>query len=293
MKITVFTPTYNRRDTLPRLYNSLLRQTSKDFEWIIVDDGSVDHTDQLVQEWIDANKLVISYHKKENGGKHRAVNAGLQLAKGELFFIVDSDDYLTDESIEFLVEKSDLLKGDIIGIAPRKGYADMQLVGGEFPDGSFVSNHIEKTYKLRLKGDLAEVVKTEVLRQYQFPDFPGEKFCAESLLWNKLANDKYKFIFDNTLIYICEYLDGGLTANSLKNRRTSPSYATLLYKELAESRDLPLNQKIRAYLNFWRFAFFTNRSILGNLKFLNYNLLGFLTLPVGIVLKINDDRKLN
>jgi len=292
MMITVFTPTYNRKDTLPRLYDSLLRQTSKDFEWLIVDDGSQDNTDEIVQEWVNENKILISYYKKENGGKHRAINMGLKFAKGELFFIVDSDDYLTDNSLEYLINKSSLLTDEIIGIAPRKGYNNSRLVGKEFPTDSFISNHIEKTYKLNLKGDLAEVVKTDILRQFPFPDFQGENFCAESLLWNKLANSNFKFIYDNTLIYICEYLEGGLTANSLKNRRKSASYASLLYKELAESEYLPFKQKVRTYLNYWRFAFFTRRSILGNFRFLNYNFLAFLTFPIGVLLKLNDDRKL-
>lgn len=290
--ITVFTPAYNRENTLPRLYASLLRQTSTNFEWLIVDDGSQDNTSLLVRKWIDENKLVINYLKQENGGKHRAINLGVESAKGDLFFIVDSDDYLTNDSVEFLEKQFSLLEGNIIGLAPRKGYNDKKLVGKPFPKDSFISNHIEKTHILGLNGDLAEVVKTDILRQYKFPDFPGERFCAESLLWNKLANEGFKFIYSNRLIYICEYLDGGLTANSLQNRRKSPTYATLLYKELAKSKSLPLRKKIRAYLNYWRFAFFTKRSLWANVRFLNYSFLGFLTLPFGLLIKLNDDNKL-
>ena len=98
--ITVFTPTYNRANLLPDLYDSLKRQTCKDFEWVIVDDGSTDDTGSLVNGWLSQADFSICYTKKENGGKQRAVNLGLQLAKGEYFFIVDSDDILTDNAIE-------------------------------------------------------------------------------------------------------------------------------------------------------------------------------------------------
>ena len=102
MRITVFTPTYNRAYIISNLYNSLCRQTFKDFEWLIVDDGSTDNTEELVNKWInDANSgFSIRYFKKENGGKPSAINYGVDCAEGELFFTVDSDDYLTDDALE-------------------------------------------------------------------------------------------------------------------------------------------------------------------------------------------------
>ena len=100
-KITVFTPTYNRAYILETLYHSLQRQTFADFEWLIVDDGSSDGTDSLVRSWqADQNPFPIRYVYQENGGKCRAINRGLELAAGELFFTVDSDDYLTDDALE-------------------------------------------------------------------------------------------------------------------------------------------------------------------------------------------------
>lgn len=103
--ITVFTPTYNRAYILNNLYESLKRQTSKSFEWIIVDDGSVDMTESLVNEWLKNDNLFpIKYVKKVNEGKHIAINVGVEQAKGDWFLIVDSDDYLYDDAIEKVIK---------------------------------------------------------------------------------------------------------------------------------------------------------------------------------------------
>ena len=106
MKITVFTPTYNRGYIIDNLFQSLKRQSYTDFEWIVIDDGSDDDTENMFQKFQSVdNGFPIIYKKVNNGGKHRAINTGLNLAKGELFFIVDSDDYLTDSALERIVNE--------------------------------------------------------------------------------------------------------------------------------------------------------------------------------------------
>ena len=102
--VTVFTPTYNRAYTLPKLYNSLCRQTSVDFMWLVVDDGSTDNTEELIKGWQEENKVLIEYHKQSNGGKMRAHNLGVKLCNSELFFCVDSDDYISDVAIEHIID---------------------------------------------------------------------------------------------------------------------------------------------------------------------------------------------
>ena len=98
--VTVFTPVYNRKNLIGNLYQSLLSQTYKNFEWIIVDDGSTDDIDEIIKSYQNEDRILIRFIKQENGGKHRAINNGVLHAKGELFYIVDSDDYLTKDSIE-------------------------------------------------------------------------------------------------------------------------------------------------------------------------------------------------
>ena len=103
--ITIFTPSYNRAYRLLALYESLCNQTCFDFEWLIVDDGSNDNTEELVQTWLNESKFNIRYIKQCNGGKHRAVNHGVREAKGELFYIVDSDDILPKDAIECIMQQ--------------------------------------------------------------------------------------------------------------------------------------------------------------------------------------------
>ncbi|WP_238251955.1 glycosyltransferase family 2 protein [Capnocytophaga cynodegmi] len=289
MIITIFTPTYNRANTLTRLYESILKQTNKNFEWLIVDDGSSDNTEKLVNEWIEESKILISYYKQTNGGKHRAINKGTELAKGELFFIVDSDDFLPENSIESICSYYPLLTGNIVGLAGRRQYPNGKIIGDIFHQDKFVSDHIEKTYVMGLNGDLSEVVKTDILREFKFPDFLGEKFCAESLVWNRIGK-KYKIIFTNEVFYYCEYLEGGLSENSIKNRRKSPHYAMQLYSELAKDERLPLLIKIRTYINFWRFSFFSKDSFRSKLSKLDNRFLAIICFPMGWVMKLKDNK---
>ena len=110
MTITIFTPTFNRGNRLPALYNSLQNQSNKDFEWLIVDDGSTDNTEELVRKWLSEPLFPVRYIKQKNGGKHRAVNRGVQEAQGELFFIVESDDVLPEQTNERIAHQNEQIK---------------------------------------------------------------------------------------------------------------------------------------------------------------------------------------
>ena len=114
--VTVFTPVYNRKNLIGNLYQSLLSQTYKNFEWIIVDDGSTDDIDEIIKSYQNEDRILIRFIKQENGGKHRAINNGVLHAKGELFYIVDSDDYLTKDSIERIVFHYQYIKLSLIHI---------------------------------------------------------------------------------------------------------------------------------------------------------------------------------
>ncbi len=134
MTITVFTPTYNRAQTIPRLYRSLLNQSVKDFEWLVIDDGSSDGTEALVAGLIAESQISIRYLKTENGGKHRAINKALDMASGDIFFIVDSDDYLAENALARLlywfssIEK-EKDSGRFAGVAGLRG-APVSMGGG-------------------------------------------------------------------------------------------------------------------------------------------------------------------
>ena len=280
MKITVFTPTYNRAYLLPRLYESLKKQTFNDFEWLIVDDGSTDGTCDLVDGWIEEKLIDIRYYYQKNGGKHRAINKGALLAKGEWFFIVDSDDYLPDNSLEIAYKwietiKDDQLFAGVCGV--KKDITEKIRCGFNF---EFLD--ISPLYDSDIRRvDKAEIFRTSILKEFPFPDIPSEKFCAEELVRNRIGL-YYKLRYFNIIIYYYKYLDDGLSKNSLRNRRLSPTYASLVYKE--QMRYKPsLKNRIRAAINFWRFVFLTS-----NIKFVGIPLWGFLFLPIGSCMMIID-----
>ena len=147
--ITIFTPVYNRKDTLLRLYESLKRQTVKEFQWIVVDDGSTDGTKELMADFTREEAVDIIYEYQENSGKMRAVNRGVQLAQGEYFFIVDSDDYITDNSIELIMREAENLPKNLGGMIFRKiDMASGKITGKPYPEYRIDSSPIEIVYKL-------------------------------------------------------------------------------------------------------------------------------------------------
>lgn len=289
MKITVFTPIYNRAYNLKNLYNSLLSQTYKDFEWIIVDDGSSDNANEQVKEFQAENKIVITYFWQINKGKHFAINKGVSMAKGELFFILDSDDELPHFSLETVAKKYEEVSNNplIGGVSGRGMYKDGKIVGND-NFSELTANSLQIRFEHKVTGDLSEVFKTEVMREFPFPEIENEKFCPEVLVWNRIAQ-KYKLLFFNIPIYIIEYMPDGLSSKIVKIRMTSPIATMLTYSELA-SYKIPVTQKIRAAINFWRFAFCSEKSFAYKNKMIP-QYLTLLALPIGLAMHLNDKRK--
>ncbi len=212
--ITVFTPIYNRAYVVEKLYQSLVRQSLYDFEWLIVDDGSTDNIAELVKQWRKSfNPFPIHFVQQENGGKHRAINRGVQEARGDAFFIVDSDDYLTDNAIQLIEEWwKDVVDDDsFAGVSGLRAKKNMCVVGDEVVFDEYVDATNLERAQFGLEGDKAEVYKTAILKRYPFPEFDGENFITEAVVWDKIAYDGYKIRWYNQIIYICEYIEDGLT----------------------------------------------------------------------------------
>ena len=212
-KLTIFTATYNRAYCLPNLYKSLIKQTNKSFEWIIVDDNSTDDTKKHVDKWIKENKIEIKYFYQNHGGKYRALNKGFEESKCEYFFTVDSDDYLLDNSVEVILKWIENIKDENIGaVSGLRVSPSGEIVGGT---PKFTSEYIDATNfereKYNLFGDKAEVYKTELLRKNKFPEFENEYFCTEDVVYQEIAAKGYKIRWYNIPIYVCEYLDDGLS----------------------------------------------------------------------------------
>lgn len=243
--ITIFTPTYNRRQLIDNLYQSLLVQTQKNFEWLVIDDGSTDKTDEYFSELLSKTQAIpIRYIRQENGGKHRAINRGVQIANGELFFIVDSDDALLPNAIEKINQWVESLDNSHkwCGIAGLRGFTENKPIG-QHPSTDFVDAKNTERRKYNLLGDKAEVYFTDVLKNYPFPEISGEKFISEEIVWNAIARDGYYLRWFNEIIYICSYLEGGLTKDNSKDELNP------------QGRLLWAKGQLEAFPNSWRDRF--------------------------------------
>lgn len=287
MLLTIFTPTYNRGYILRALFESLCSQTCFDFEWLIVDDGSTDDTSNLITglQSLPSN-FEVRYYKQSNGGKHRAINYGLRLAKGELFYIVDSDDRLTPDAVAWIKEEYESIKDDdrFAGLSGIRVYPEGNKIGGGIDFGKIDATAIEIRDKYKIEGDQAEVFKTEILRKFPFPEFKGEKFCPEALVWFRIAQ-KYMLRYCHKAIYICDYLPDGLTAKIANLRHQSPLASLTYYSELFGYEDNCL-LKMRAAINFWRFMKIRLLSEIHKMHMLN--VYSVIACPLGIAAKIND-----
>lgn len=217
MFITIFTPTYNRADLLKRLYDSLLLQGNSNFEWLIVDDGSIDNTKEVVEQFINEDKIIVRYFYKSNGGKHTAINYGVQKAKGDLFFIVDSDDFLTTNAVQLKWEAWQKIKNNdkIAGIIGLSQFTNGTLIGDAFLKENWQIPFSDYYLKYNLKGDKSVAFKTAIMKEYPFPEKEGIKLVFEAVVWHEMAK-KYDVLCLNNVIQLKEYLDNGLTDSSYK-----------------------------------------------------------------------------
>lgn len=211
-RLTIFTPTFNRAYILNNLYKSLLQQTSNDFNWMIVDDGSTDNTKLIVDDWMSEGKIDIIYYHQENSGKMAAHNFAVEHTKSELFLCVDSDDYLVDNAVELLIREWDKNKNDnTIGVIARRGTKDGKKMGnGVFPNVTIAN--LKDFFGKTFTGDTSLCFETNKLKKYKFPIIEGEKFISESYLYDQINRD-YDYIIYDEIIIVCEYRPDGYTMN--------------------------------------------------------------------------------
>lgn len=257
MRITVFTPTYNRAYIIENLYRSLQRQTYIDFEWLVVDDGSTDETEQLFERWKkESNNFTIRYYKKANGGKCRAINYALDLAMGELFFTVDSDDYLTDDALEKVNVWFDHIHDEkIVGVVANRGHTDKDTINylfeEEYLDKSLLDIYsFKRGGKQVFDGERAFIFYTDFHRRYKYPEFDGENFMTEAVVWNRMAHDGYKVRFYNDIIWVFEYKDDGLTKAGNAVFLNNPHGYGLWLREKAKFEGAGLIWKMKLYYTF-------------------------------------------
>lgn len=255
-KITVFTPTYNRKYIILNLYKSLQAQTYHNFEWLVIDDGSTDGTGELFEKILSENNVfTIRYYRFENSGKQKEINRALDLAEGKLFFTVDSDDLLTSDALEKinLWESQMPADGKYCGFAGSDG--NLQ---GEPTNPIFEDEYVDATFFDRdpnsnnfIGYDRPWVLYTNVHRQYKYPEFEGEKFITEAVVWNRLAADGYKIRCYNDVIYLREHQDVGLTSRIHDILVENPRGYGLWIKEMAEQHNYSWICKLKTYYSFY------------------------------------------
>ena len=259
--VSVLTATYNREDLLPELFHSLLAQEDQAFTWVIIDDGSTDGTEALIPGFQERAPFPIVYHKKANGGKHTALNHAYRYIDSVLTFIVDSDDTLTPDAISTIKAVYDEYKEDtdLCGFSFLRGtrgggYLSTSGVPRDGMKESFVDCRLNR----HIGGDMAEVWYTRCLREFPFPEFPGEKFLGEDLVWIQMAK-KYQMRFFNRVIYISGYLDDGLTKNRRKHNIASPRGCVARAEAFLNS-NANLRAKLKAGLQYYIYGRFARMS---------------------------------
>ena len=234
--LTVFTPTYNRAHLLQRLYESLKRQTSDDFVWLIVDDGSTDDTKTLIERYKGENAIEIKYYSRENGGKMRAHNDGVMHCDTPYFLCVDSDDYLVDTAVEVLIEtaKEQEIANDakICGIVSHKGKSETELLSDvNFPE-NITKSSLYNLYLNGFKGETTIMFKTNVIEKFPFPEIEGEKYVPEDYIYDKI-DVEYEYIVLDKIITVCEIVSEGYTDSVIKLKHNNPIAFYMYYEQRA------------------------------------------------------------
>lgn len=303
--ITVFTPTYNRSYIILELFDSLMKQTYRNFEWLIVDDGSTDDTEQVINKLKEKAEFDIRYYKKENEGKHIAINYGAKWANGEWFFIVDSDDKLVKDALLLVskyclqIEKNHKYAG-VVGLRgnsaevpilswhnEKRNRKKKELLSKKFID----ADAIEYFFRMNIHGDHAEVVRTDVLRKYPFPKYGNEKYLTEGYLWYTLAIEGYLFRWFNQVIYITEYLEDGLTHNGRKVAMKNPVGRKNFDNLLIKIKRVPLAKKIYFCADYFRFGYHSKENLLNLWGECNNKLLALIGLPLSLAVILVRDKR--
>lgn len=252
--LTILTPVYNRAALLGACYDSLRRQTDRDFEWIVVDDGSSDNSAD-VAEAFSADLFPIRVIRKENGGKHTAINAAIPHIRGQYVLILDSDDTLTEHAVEAVRAAWKRYSAvEQIGVVIFLRGRDLQTPFCTVPQYEVPADILTGTRIRHITTDCCEVIRAELLRRYPFPEFPGERFLSECALWNRVART-HKCVYINKIIYLCEFLEDGLTRAGRSLRIRNPLGGMFISELRMGPNNVP-GQRIKYAMLYCCYGFF-------------------------------------
>jgi glycosyltransferase involved in cell wall biosynthesis len=263
-RISVVTPAYERADTLPRLYESLLAQTFAEFEWVVVDDGSSDGTGELVRGWEADSPFPIRYTWQQNQGKHAAVNRSVEEARGEFCAVMDSDDWYAPAALERMLHFWELIPA-----AEREGFANVEglcgdpegaVIGDRFPADVFDSNSFEISGVHGVHGDKIGMYRREILLANPFPEDLGWH-VSPALIWNRIAA-RYSSRFVNEIWAYKEYLDSGLSGRETELRlRYAEAQLAYWHEYVAMPRRMHPKARLKANANYVRYSLLMGRGL--------------------------------
>jgi glycosyltransferase involved in cell wall biosynthesis len=291
--ITVFVPTYNRAHLLGRVFESLKAQTFRDFEWVIVDDGSQDNTSELVSDWQQSSAFAIKYHRKLNGGKHTAINPGVEMARGEFIVMLDSDDWLAPNALERMLDLWRAIpnQAEFSGIVGLCAHPDGKVIGDRFPSDSFDSNAVDLAHTHQIHGDKISLSRTDVMREFPFPFQDLRGLVTESLVWHRIAQ-KYQERYVNEIFAYKEYLEEGLSDRALELQIQAAPATRLFHLELFQAKqNLPWKTRLKSLANYIRFSLHAGHDMLETLQDSGSMLKCLALLPLGLVLFFRDRKR--
>lgn len=292
---TVFTSTYNRRDTIPRVYESLLAQTFRDFEWLVVD-GGTDSTDEFILRCSEENSsFPIRYFRQENRGKHGAINLGVTEARGRFFLILDDDDECVPETLERFKSLWEAIpdpeRSRFAGICALCTDELGQIVGNEFPQDVIDSSFPEIRHRYRVRGEKFYLFLTSVLKEFPFPEEPTIRIIPEGIIWDRISG-KYRIRFVNEPLR-CYRRDPRQLTRGLPHEHAGGNCITireLLDETVGWFRFDPI-YFVKNAAHYSRFSLHLGRGLVGPLKSLANpwaRALFCLTLPLGVVAYLRD-----
>ena len=286
--ITVFTPAYNRADLLGRCFESMKRQTRKDFIWMIIDDGSKDNTREVVESWLrEPLDFELQYFYKENGGLHTAYNEAIARIETELCVCIDSDDFMPDDAIEkILAFWEEHGSDEYAGIVGLDFDLDGQVIGDPLPEQKIVNLIDLHTGKYPIvNGDRTNVVRTELYRKFApMKVFPGEKNFNPHYMHLQISLE-YDFLVLNENLRFVDYQPQGMTNSMLWQYRNSPNSFAEIRKLYLSFPNSPLKYRVRHSVHLASSCFLAGNG-LRSIKESPRKGLALLALPFGWVLSV-------
>lgn len=286
--LTVFTPAYNRADLLTRCYESMCKQTNKNFIWMIVDDGSTDNTREISESWVKNTKdFQVIYIYKENGGLHTAYNTAIANIDTELCVCIDSDDFMPDNAVGLILDFWKKNGSDkYAGIVGLDFDMDGNVIGDMLPDIKSVNLIGLFTGKYNIvNGDRTNVVRTELYKKYApMKVFKGEKNFNPHYMHLQIS-EEYDFLVLNENLRFVDYQETGMSNSMLKQYRSSPNSFAEIRKLYLSFKDTSLKFKIKHSIHLASSCILAKKTM-SSIKDNPYKLLSVIALPFGFALSV-------